>query len=156
MWWAPKNVYKHDNDTLNDPRKTNKNLTKWKLKSSILKIRKKRPNSSWNDDKKPVSSDWSRLYLHFWADEANIENGGTSLNKTMPSIFWEKFLNLCTGNLGMELSWAESIRFNASAEHEEHVRWRCLLCSAILQPGIRLVKKVINRRNRRWSPTRFA
>lgn len=49
----------------------------------------------------------------------------------MPGIFLEKCLNFCTGNLGMELSWAESIRLNASAEHEEHVRWRCPLCSAI-------------------------
>lgn len=102
----------------------------WKLKSSRLKLRKKR-SSSKGDVNKKVSANWSRLYVHFQGDEAKIENGGTLLNKIWPEYFVKNALIVT-----LETAAWNCLELNLSvsmpAEHEERVRWRRPSCSAVL------------------------
>ena len=102
----------------------------WKLKSSRLKLRKKRSSSKGVVTKK-VSANWSRLYLHFQGDEAIIENGGTLLNKIYQEYFVKNALIVT-----LETAAWNCLELNLSVsmpdEHEERVRWRRPSCSAVL------------------------
>lgn len=139
MWRAPKNVYKHDNYTLNTPRKTNKNVTTWKLKSSKLKIRKKRSNFRGNDDKSQFRQTGPDCICIFGRTRLISKMAAPSITKQCPAYFEKNALIFA-----LETSAWNCLELNLSGLMP-HLNMKNTWDDAVrrvqqLQPGIALVK----------------